>query len=118
MMRLKGVLRIGTSGVICTTPPTVTGCGLPPPIVTISGEGCQSSSTHTQQLGSAPPLPVLPSAPVVSAVLLPVRFFQVCERLSHWEPSFHSLPSQPSPAPPPLTHPPEPPALLEPALLA
>jgi hypothetical protein len=85
--------------------------------VTISGEGCQSSSTHTQQLGSAPPLLLLPSAPVVSAVLLPVRFFQVCERLSHWEPNFHSLPSQPRPAPPVLI-PLPPPVLLEPALRA
>src|SRR6218665_2267630 len=33
------------------------------------------------------------SLAVVSAVWLPVMFFQLCDRLSHWGLNFHSVPS-------------------------
>jgi hypothetical protein len=94
MTRLNGVVRTASMGPASGAPPI---CTLPPPT-----EGCQSSSTQTQQPPLEPlPLedkavpPLLPpeTVPAVeSALWLPVRFFQLCERLSHWGWNFHSCP--------------------------
>src|SRR6218665_791750 len=88
MVRLNGVVRSGGIAPMSSAPPAST-----VPLV-----GSQPSSTHTQQpqsvlmvrLGTCRAPMVLA---VVSAVWLPVMFFQLCDRLSHWGVNFHSAPS-------------------------
>src|SRR6218665_2147958 len=88
MVRLKGVVRSGGIAPMSSAPPAST-----VPLV-----GSQPSSTHTQQpqsglmvrLGTCRPPMVLA---VVSAVWLPVMFYELCHRLSHWGLNFRSAQS-------------------------
>src|SRR6218665_704597 len=88
IVRLKGVVRSGGIAPMSSIPPAST----------VPLAGSQPSSTHTQQpesvlmvrLGTCRAPMVLA---VGSAVWLPVMFFQLCDRLSHWGLNFHSAPS-------------------------